>query len=72
VKIADRNAEKQPPDRTEHRIAQITMKERHGAWLDFPLESIAHDQLRATAQPLNEAVESGEIVTAVRVSDDDE
>ena len=60
VKIADAGAEEQAPDEAEHRIAQITMQQGHGARRDAALEAIAHHQIGAGPQRCDDRLETGE------------
>src|SRR4051812_11307813 len=50
MEIAARALEKQPADAGEHGVAQIAVKQRHGAWRDAALETISHYQLVSAAQ----------------------
>ena len=62
----------QPADAAEHRIAEITVQERHGAGRDAALEAVAHDQIAAVAQFRHEGLQAGKIVAVVGVAHDDE
>ena len=65
------DAEEQPAEKAQHRIAEIAVQRRHGAGLDAAREAIAHDQFGAVAQPRHEGVERGEIIAVVGVAHDD-
>ena len=45
------------PMKRQHRIAQIAVQARHGAGRDPALEAVAHDQVGAVAQLVDNAVE---------------
>ena len=59
MEIPARAVEEQAADRAQHRIAQIAMQRRHGARLDAAQEPIAHDELIAVAQLLDEPDRGG-------------
>ena len=70
VEVADRRPEEEPADRGEHRVAEVLVQRRHRAGLDPAAEPVAHDQVVAGAQPLDELVEVGEVVAVVGVAHD--
>ena len=71
VEVADLAAEEQPADEAEHRVAEVLVQRRHGARRDPAPEPVAHHQVRALAQFVNERHQVGEIVAVVGVAHDD-
>ncbi|KAK0332132.1 hypothetical protein LTR94_026128, partial [Friedmanniomyces endolithicus] len=71
VKIADRDAEEQPPDRRQHGIAEIAMQQRHRAGQDAALEPVAHHQLSAIAQCRDKGGKVAEVGAVVGIAHDD-
>ena len=65
MEIAARAAEEQAADRAEHRVAEIAVQRRHGARRDAAEEPVAHDELVAGPQLLDEPVETAEIIAVV-------
>ena len=57
MEIAARAAEEDAADGGQHRVAEIAVQRRHRAGLDAAVETVAHHQVVAVAQLLDEAVE---------------
>ena len=66
-----RAAVEDPPGGGQHGVAEVAMQRRHGAGGDAAPEPVAHDELPALAQLLDESVEPAEIVAVVAVAHDD-
>ena len=71
VEITHGRAEKQPSDARQHRVAQVPVQGRHGARLNAAPEAVAHHQVAAFSQLLDERHEIGEVVAVVGVAHDD-
>src|SRR6185295_10736347 len=70
MEIAGRTLEKEPADSSEHRIAKIAMQIRHRTRLDSPKKTVAHHQVIAISQLIDERPEVGEVITVIRVAHD--
>ena len=70
VEVADLAAEEQPADEAEHRVAEVLVQRRHRPGRDPAPEAVAHHQVRALAQFVNERHQVGEIVAVVGVAHD--
>ena len=57
VEVADGDREEQPADARQHRVAELAVQARHRARLDAALEAVAHDQVVARAQLVDEGLE---------------
>ena len=68
VEVADVARVEEPADGGEHRVAEVAVLPGHRARLDAALEPVAHDEVEALAQLLEEAVEVAEVVGGVGVS----
>ena len=71
VEIAARTLKEEPPDCSEHGVAEISVRRRHGSGFDTALEAISHYQIVAGAQFFNEGKQVGKVVTVVGVTHDD-
>src|SRR5215469_5448713 len=71
VEVADVAREEQPADEREHRVSEVAVQLRHGAWLDAAPEAVPHDQVGALAELGHERHQVGEIVAVVGVAHDD-
>src|SRR5690606_23268586 len=72
VKVAARCLEEQAPDESEDRVAEVLVKERHRARLDTAAEAVAHDEVVALAELVEEARDLAEVVAHVGVAHEDE
>src|SRR5688572_16907418 len=72
MKVPDRGAEKQPPDKTQDRIADIAVQPRHGAGRYAAGKPVAHDEVGAAAKSRDESIELRKIVAVVAIAHDDE
>ena len=70
MKIADRRAVEPTRNRGKHRIAEIAMQRRHGAGLDPAGKAIAHDQVGALLQPVDDAVDFAPVIGIVGIGHD--
>jgi hypothetical protein len=71
VEVAHRRAEEQPPEPGQHRVAQVAVQRRHRAGA-MPPKAVAHHQVVALTQLLDERVERREVVAVVGVAHDHE
>ena len=71
VEVADLAAEEQPADEAEHRVAEVPVQRGHGPGRDAAGEPVAHHQVRALAQFVNERHQGSEIIAVVGVAHDD-
>src|SRR6185312_7926268 len=72
MKILDRTLEEKPADKGQHRISEIAMERRHRSRTNTTTKAIAHHQVKALAQFLDERPEGAEIVTIISVPHDHE
>ena len=70
VEVADRAGEEQAADEAQHRVAEVAVQEGHRAVLDAAAEAVAHDQVVAGPQALDEGFDVAEVVAAVGVAHD--
>ena len=70
VGVADAGAEEEVEDAGEHRVADVAVQPRHRARLDV-LHPVAHHELRAVVELLDEARDVGEVVGQVGVGHHD-
>ncbi len=71
VGVADGRAEEEVQDAGQDRVADVPVVPGHGAGADAALEAVAHDQLIAGAEALDERVDGAEVVGIVGVAHDD-
>src|SRR6267378_3376215 len=71
VEIADLGAKQQLADEAQHRVAEVSVKQRHGAFADAAAKAVAHHQRIAFAQLAYEGIEAAEVVAVVRIAHDD-
>ena len=57
MEVTDAGGEKEAPGKAQHRIAEITMQERHGARPNAAAKAVADDHRVAGAQTIDERVE---------------
>ena len=67
VEVAHRRAEEQPADARQHRVADAAVQPRHRARLDAAREAVAHHEVVAVAEVLEERTEVLEVVAVVGV-----
>ena len=72
VEVTDGDAEQGAPQPRQHRVADPAVQPRHGARLDATGEPVAHHQVVAGPQALDELVERREVIGVVGVAHDDE
>jgi hypothetical protein len=68
VEVAHRGAEEQSADERQHRVADVAVQPRHRPGLDAAGETVAHHQIVAGAQPVEERPEGGEVVAVVGIA----
>ena len=56
----------------ERGIAEVTVKQWHGAGTNSASEAIAHDEFNSGMQSAREGIEVGEVIGVVRIAHDDE
>src|SRR6516164_5473511 len=71
MKVADGTVEEQPADARQRRIADMPVLPRHRAVTDAAEEAVAHYEVSALAQLVDERIELRKVVAAVRVGHDD-
>jgi hypothetical protein len=71
MRIADRRPEEKVENPGQDRVAHVAMQPGHRAGENAAPEPIAHDQVIARPQLLDERLERCEIVRIVRVAHDD-
>ncbi len=71
MEVAAGAPEEDPADAGQHRITQVTVQRRHGALGDAAGKAVAHHQLLAPAQFVQERAEVGEIIAVIGVPHDD-
>jgi hypothetical protein len=69
VEVAHVDAEEQPADEAQDRVAQVAMQEGHGAGRDAALEPVADHEVRPGAQAVQEGFDGGEVVAVVAVGE---
>ena len=72
MKVADLGVIEQASNVAEHRIAEITVQERHRTGRNAAGEAIAHDEIAAVTQFGHKKLQAGKIVTVIGVAHDDE
>ena len=70
VEIAARAAEEHAADRAQHRVAEISVQWRHRPRRDAAEKPVAHDELIAGTQLLDETFQTAEIVAVVGIAHD--
>ena len=70
VEVAHAGAEKEPAQGGDGGVADPAVLPGHGARQDASEKSIAHDQVVARPQPLQERVEAAEVVALVGIAHD--
>ena len=70
MEIADRRTVQPTGDGRKYRIAEIAVKRRHCARLDAARKAVAHDQLGAILQLVDEVVELAPVVGIVGIGHD--
>jgi len=68
--VADGRVKKHAADVREHRVADPPVGPDHRAGFDTTIESVAHDQVKALAQLVDERTDRGEVVAVIRVAHD--
>ena len=71
IAVANARVKKSVEQRGEAGVAQVLVRRRHRSRLDSPAEAIAHHDVVAFPQLLDEARNVGEVVTIVRIAHDD-
>ena len=71
VEVADRDAEEQPADQRQRRVADVAVLPRHRAGAMPPWNRLPMTRSLPCAQPLDEGVQVGEVVAVVGVGHDD-
>jgi hypothetical protein len=66
-----RSPQWKPSDEAEHRVAEIPVQRRHRPRRDTAGEPVAHHQVRALPQFVNERHQVGEVIAVVGVAHDD-
>lgn len=67
VEVTDGAVEEAPTHEAEHGVAQVSVQPGHRPTLDPAGESVAHHQVEAHPEPVDERIEVGEVVADVRV-----
>src|SRR5207253_4342649 len=71
VEIAHLGPKQQPAEEAQHRVAEVAVQRRHGAFADAAAKAVAHHQRIAFAQLGYEGIEAAEVIAAIRIADDD-
>src|SRR3954469_18037692 len=71
MEVSDVAPEEQPPEERKPRVAEPLVQRGHGALLDAALEAVAHDEVVARAQALDERIDGLEVVREIGVAHED-